>query len=154
MQFLLSQIITQYGCCWQGIHIYIVCVTTGHLHHRLLIYSLLTCNVEMANMMICKKSDNCKWSWSLAVLKLMVANRRDLEIQLQLIHDMLDGSYSIDHSTTKYNRPSDTCSDTVHRHSNTWGNKHTKSKLLVCTCIYSYLATLQIQQKSSVYIAF
>ena len=80
----------------------------------------------------------------------MVANRRDLEIQLQLIHDMLDGSYSIDHSTTKYNRPS----DTVHGHSNTGGNKHANSELLVSTYIYSNLATLQIQQRSSVYIAF
>ena len=28
----------------------------------------------------------------------MVANRRDLEIQLQLMCDLLDGFYSIDHS--------------------------------------------------------
>ena len=86
----------------------------------------------------------------------MVANRRDLEIQLQLMRDLLDGFYSIDHSTTKYNRPSDTCSDTVHGHGNTGGNKHANSELLVSTCIWSYLATLQIQQKSIVYsyIAF
>ena len=60
--------------------------------------------------------------------------------------DLQDGCYTVNDSTIRCNRPSDTCSDTADGHGNTGGNKHAKSELLVQ---YSYLAALQIQRNSS-----
>ena len=47
--------------------------------------------------------------------------------------DLQDGCYTVNDSTIRYNRPSDTCSDTADGHGNTEGNKHAKSELLVST---------------------
>ena len=47
--------------------------------------------------------------------------------------DLQDSCYTVNDPTTKYNRPSDTCSDTADGHGNTGGNKHANSELLVST---------------------